>query len=267
MSSPTPDAAPALVEVTDLEITFGTGRRATRVLHGVSTRIRAGHTVGLVGESGSGKSTLAKALVGLVRPSAGRLVVDGVDLAHAARAQRRQLRRSVQLIPQDPYSSLDPRRTVGQAIAEAVDPASASVRRNRDAIAHWLTTVRLPADAADRYPHEFSGGQRQRIAIARGLAVQPRLVVADEITSALDVSVQAEILALLADLRERLALTMLFISHDLAVVRQVCDDVAVMYQGEIVEQGPAGAVYTAPRHAYTRSLLDSVPGSASFSLT
>jgi ABC-type oligopeptide transport system ATPase subunit len=173
----------------------------------------------------------------------------------------------VQMIPQDPYSSLDPRRTIGQAIAEAIDPRRPTVSKHREVIAEWLRTVRMPEDTIDRYPHEFSGGQRQRVAIARGLILRPEFVIADEITSALDVSVQAEILNLMARLRQELGLSMLFISHNLAVVRHVSDDVIVLYRGEIVEQGPSEQIYTNPQHPYTRSLLDSVPGAPGFSIS
>ena len=261
-----PTLPTAMVEIDNLDVTFGSGRHATQVLHGISARVETGRTVGIVGESGSGKSTLAKALVGFVRPSAGRISIEGTDISRLTGRQRSDLRRTVQLIPQDPYSSLDPRRTIGQALAEAVDPDRAGVGKHRDTIAQWLATVRMPEDSMYRYPHEFSGGQRQRIAIARGLIVKPRLVIADEITSALDVSVQAEILNLIARLRAELNLTMLFISHNLAVVRQVSDVVAVMHRGVIVEQGTVDQVYENPVHPYTRKLLDSVPGAPGFSI-
>ncbi|MGP3636951.1 ATP-binding cassette domain-containing protein, partial [Streptomyces sp. 24-1644] len=169
------------------------------------------------------------------------------------------VRRRVQLVPQDPYASLNPRMTVAQAIAEAVDPVRADAKKHGETVTRWLETVAMDASAADRYPHEFSGGQRQRIAIARALAVEPEVVIADEITSALDCSVQAEVLNLLAELRQTLDLTMVFISHDLAVVRHVSDEVAVLRHGELVEYGPCREVYRAPAHPYTRRLLASVP--------
>ncbi|NUR88923.1 MAG: ABC transporter ATP-binding protein, partial [Nonomuraea sp.] len=228
-------------------------------LREVSLAVGKGEIVGLVGESGSGKSTLAKALVGLVRPRSGRVLLDGADVGGLKGAALTAVRRRVQLVSQDPYASLNPRMTVGQAIAEAVDPRRADARRHRESVARWLETVALGADAAGRYPHEFSGGQRQRIAIARALAVEPDVIVADEITSALDCSVQAEVLNLLAGLRARLNLTMIFISHDLAVVRHVSDEVAVMRLGKIVEHGPARQVYASPEHPYTRRLIGSVP--------
>ncbi|MDR6989146.1 ABC-type dipeptide/oligopeptide/nickel transport system ATPase subunit [Paenarthrobacter nitroguajacolicus] len=172
----------------------------------------------------------------------------------------------MQLIPQDPYSSLNPRRTIGQALAEAIDPIHGTVRRHRADIGEWLERVALPADAAERYPHEFSGGQRQRIAIARALAVKPQLIIADEITSALDLTTQAEILNLLADLRRDVDMTMLFISHNLAVVRHVSDEVAVLFRGDLVEFGHADQVYNEPAHDYTRRLMASVPGGLGFNI-
>lgn len=261
MSTPAP-----MVEIDDLRISFGSGRNSVEVLHGISTSIGAGRTVGLVGESGSGKSTLAKTLVGTLTPSGGRVSIGGFDLRTISRRDRNVLRRKVQLIPQDPYSSLNPRRTIGEALAEAIDPTGRNVRKHEEEIAHWLTTVRMPVESMNKYPHEFSGGQRQRIAIARGLIIRPEVVIADEITSALDVSVQAEVLNLIARLRKELNLTMLFISHNLAVVRHVSDDVVVLYRGEIVEQGPTEEVFNNPQHHYTRSLLEAVPGAPGFSL-
>ncbi len=261
MTGPAEGSGPAL-QVEHLDVHLG----AAHVLRDVSVQLGAGRTLGLVGESGSGKSTLAKALVGLVHPSAGAVRVLGHDPARLGRHERDAFRRRVQLVPQDPFSSLSPRRTVGQTLAEAIDPVHADPRRHRDVISTWLQRVHLDASAADRYPHEFSGGQRQRIAIARALVMDPAFVIADEITSALDVSVQAQVLDLIAELRASLGLTMVFISHNLAVVQQVSDDLVVLYRGEVVEAGPASEVYTAPRHPYTRRLLDSVPGTPGFSL-
>ncbi|WP_328808022.1 ATP-binding cassette domain-containing protein [Nonomuraea antri] len=240
-------------------VVFGHGSRAHLALDDVSLAVAPGRTLGLVGESGSGKSTLARAVVGLVRPRSGRILLDGADLGGLRRSELTRARRRVQLISQDPYASLNPRMTVGQAVAEAIDPRRADVRAHAAEVRRWLETVALDGAAMDRYPHEFSGGQRQRIAIARALAVEPDVIVADEITSALDCSVQAEVLNLLAGLRARLRLTMLFISHDLAVVRHVSDEVAVMRSGRIVEHGPCARVYGEPAHPYTRSLIDSVP--------
>jgi ABC-type glutathione transport system ATPase component len=259
------DDAP-VIEVRDLEVSYGWGRSTTRVLHGITIDVAKGNTVAVVGESGSGKSTLAKTLVGAVRPSAGSVTIGGTDVTAARGARRTAMRRKIQLIPQDPYSSLDPRRTIGAALAEAVDPRRANVSRHEDEIVHWLETVRMPADTLRRYPHELSGGQRQRVAIARGLIVRPEVVIADEITSALDVSVQAEILRLIARLRVELGLTMVFISHNLAVVRQISDEVVVLYRGDVVEHGPAAQLYADPRHEYTRTLLNAVPGAPGFDI-
>lgn len=234
------------LQIDGLSVAFG--RRT--VLREVSLDLTAGHTLGLVGESGSGKSTLAKAVIGLVKPVAGDVRLDGALLDRSA------IRR-IQLISQDPYASLNPRMTVGQAIAEAIDPVRADFARHRQTVERWLETVALDPSAATRHPHSFSGGQRQRIAIARALAVEPEVIIADEITSALDSSVQAEVLNLLADLRERLGLTMLFVSHDLAVVRHVSDEVAVLCQGELVEYSSAAQLYQSPVHPYTQRLLES----------
>jgi ABC-type glutathione transport system ATPase component len=258
--------ADVVIQVRDLEVTYGWGRNATRVLHGITLDVAQGRTVAVVGESGSGKSTLAKTLVGAVRPSAGNVTVAGVEVASARGARRTAMRRKVQLIPQDPYSSLDPRRTIGEALAEAVDPRRAKVAKHEDEIVQWLETVRMPADTIRRYPHELSGGQRQRVAIARGLILRPEVVIADEITSALDVSVQAEILNLIARLRVELGLTMVFISHNLAVVRQVSDEVVVLYRGDVVEHGTAADLYDDPQHDYTRALLNAVPGAPGFDI-
>ncbi|WP_309053381.1 ABC transporter ATP-binding protein [Streptomyces sp.] len=248
--------------VDDVTVAFGHGSRARTVLDRVSVGVRAGQTLGLVGESGSGKSTVARTVVGIHRPRSGRITLDGRDLTGLRGRALTAVRRRIQLVPQDPYASLDPRMTVGRAIAEAVDPVRADARRHAGTVTRWLETVALDASAADRYPHEFSGGQRQRIAVARALAVEPEVVIADEITSALDCSVQAEVLNLLSELRRTLDLTMVFISHDLAVVRHVSDEVAVLRHGELVEQGPCREVYRAPSHPYTRRLLASVPSPA-----
>jgi ABC-type dipeptide/oligopeptide/nickel transport system ATPase subunit len=238
------------LSVENVTVRFG---RMT-ALDDVSVTVPAGQTVGLVGESGSGKSTLAKAVLGIVPVAAGRVLLDGAEVP------AREVTRRVRMVPQDPYSSLNPRRTIGQTLAEAVDPARARVGRHRDRIAAALAEVALPADAIDRYPHEFSGGQRQRVAIARALICEPEVVIADEITSALDVSVQAEVLRLLDRLRRDRSLTMLFISHNLAVVEQVSDEVVVLHHGHVVEAGPVGDVFAAPQADHTRALLAAVPG-------
>lgn len=258
--------ADALLSLRDVEVTLGHGTRETSVLRGVRFDVPRASSVALVGESGSGKSTIARAIMGIHRVRSGSIVFDGGDLTRASRAQRAATRRRIQLIPQDPYSSLDPRRTIGQTLAEAIDPVRASVRAYRPRIAGALEAVALGDDAIDRYPHEFSGGQRQRIAIARALATDPTVIIADEITSALDVSTQAEILVLLQRLREELDLTMLFISHNLAVVHQLCDRIVVLLHGEVVEQGSTAEVFRHPSSDYTRELIESVPGGPAFRL-
>ena len=254
----------ALVVAENLTRRFGGGlfghRAAVQAVTDVSLSIGRGEAVGLVGESGSGKSTIGRLLMGLVAPSGGRVLLDGVDLSRIGGAELGRLRRRTQLVFQDPYSSLDPRRRVGAQIADGLaihKLADRGERRGR--VEALLAQVGLPAAHADRYPHEFSGGQRQRIGIARALATGPEFLVADEPVSALDVSVQAQVLALLADLRTRLGLGLLFISHDLAVVRSLCDRVAVLYLGRILEEGPAAAVLDRPRHPYTRALLSAAP--------
>lgn len=253
---------PLAASVRNLDVSFG----AAHVLKDVTLAVPARSVVGLVGESGSGKSTLGKTLVGINKPNSGEIFIGNEDFTRMQGKRRQQMRREVQYIPQDPYSSLSPRRTTGQTLAEALDPHGADPREHRDAIAAALERVKLDPSAATRYPHEFSGGQRQRIAIARALMLEPKLVIADEITSALDVSVQADVIRLLQDMRGTVDSAMLFISHNLAVVQQVCDEVVVMFQGRIVEQGPIDTVYRDPQHDYTRKLLASVPGSPGFAL-
>ncbi|WP_341996573.1 ATP-binding cassette domain-containing protein [Microbacterium sp. LWH7-1.2] len=256
-----------LLEVTGLNVTLGHGARATRILHDVDLALTRGSTVALVGESGSGKSTIAKTIIGIHRAQSGSIRFGDVELVGADRRTRRSVRRRIQLIPQNPYSSLDPRRTIGQTLAEAIDPVFARVARHRVQLEAALTAVSLDAEVMSRYPHEFSGGQRQRIAIARALAIDPEVIIADEITSALDVSTQAEILELLTRLRDELGLTMLFISHNLGVVSQLCDEVIVLLNGEVVEAGPVASVFAEPRAEYTRTLIESVPGGAAFDLS
>ncbi|WP_062072966.1 ABC transporter ATP-binding protein [Demequina sediminicola] len=251
-----------VVNVANLDVRFG----AAHVLQDVSFSLSAGTTVGVVGESGSGKSTLAKALVGTVPAAAGEIWVDGLDVRHATRSELARYRRRTQMIPQDPFSSLSPRRTIGQTLAEAIEPGRGRVRPHQDRIVDWLERVGLEGAMMDRFPHEFSGGQRQRVAIARGLILNPTMVIADEITSALDVSVQAQILELLAEIQDSLDLTMMFISHNLAVVQRVSDEVLVLYRGVVVERGPVEQIFTDPQHWYTRSLLEADPGSPGFSL-
>ena len=238
---------------------FG-ARASVRAVDGVSLAIAPGETFALVGESGCGKTTIAKLVLLLERPTAGAVLFDGTDLATANSAQRKSYRRQVQAVFQDPYSSLNPRLKIGTIIAE---PILAHQRPGRTAlrarVAELLDIVGLPADAAELYPHEFSGGQRQRIAIARGLAINPRFMVLDEPISALDVSIRAQVLNLLADIQQRFGLTYLIIAHDLALVEHFSTTVAVMYLGAIVETGPTEAVFANPAHPYTRALLASVP--------
>ena len=260
---------PPLVETRGLAKTYVQGgwlegRREVRAAEGVDVTIRRGETLGIVGESGSGKSTVARCIARLIDPSDGSIVVDGLEIAKLPHRRLREMRRKVQVVFQDPYRSLNPRRTVGASIVEG--PMNFGVSRDEAAARarSLMELVRLDAAALDRFPHEFSGGQRQRICIARALAMEPKLLVADEAVSALDVSVQAQVLKLLDEIRDRLQLTMLFITHDLRVAAQVCDRIAVMQGGRIVEQGPIGEVFAQPGHEYTRSLLAAAPGSGRF---
>ncbi len=232
-----------------------------RAVEDVSLAIAAGETLGLVGESGCGKSTLGRTLLRLLDPTSGTIRFDGTDITRLDQSALRPLRRRMQMIFQDPYASLNPRMTVGATVAEPIIiHGLAATRRERDErVADLLARVGLPADAAARYPHEFSGGQRQRVGIARALAVRPELIVCDEPISALDVSIQAQIVNLLQDLQEADKLTYLFISHDLKIVQHICDRVAVMYLGRVVELAAATTLYREPRHPYTRALLSAVP--------
>jgi peptide/nickel transport system ATP-binding protein len=238
----------------------GEPRPVVHALTGVSFELRRGETLGIVGESGCGKSTLARALVNLLACDEGKVVFAGNDIAALNGAARRDFNRRVQMIFQDPHSSLNPRMTVRQVLIEALSVHKMRPKAEIGArIAELLDLVRLPADAADRYPHEFSGGQRQRIGIARALAVEPEVLVADELVSALDVSVQAQVVNLLLQLQEKLHLTVVFVAHDLRLVRHISHRVAVMYLGRVVEIGPTEALFSAPRQPYTKALLDAAP--------
>ena len=254
-------AADNLVEITDLDVHFRVRRDAVlRAVDHVTLHIRKGETLGLVGESGCGKSTLGRAILRLIPSTAGRVVFEGEDLTTLSDAALRRVRRRMQMIFQDPFSSLDPRMTVGDTVAEPMlvhRLEGASQRREK--VAELFRLVRLDPGMASRYPHEFSGGQRQRIGVARALAASPSFIVCDEPVSALDVSIQAQIVNLLEELRERLGLTYLFVAHDLAVVRHLSDRVAVMYLGEIVEIAPKRTLYDNPLHPYTKALIAAVP--------
>ncbi len=263
-----PDPAPTLLETRELSVWFGStrgvlgggGGRQVRAVDRVSVEVGRNRTLGLVGESGSGKSTLGRAVVRLLRPRSGSILLDGQDIAPLDGRGLRAIRGRLQMVFQDPAASLDPTLSVGASVAEPLElqrwrtPAE---RRRR--VADLLVQVGLRAADRDRFPHELSGGQRQRVGIARALALHPELVVADEPVSALDVSIRAQILELLRDLQRQLGLALLFISHDLAVIRQVSDDVAVMYLGRIAESGPAERLFAAPLHPYTVALMSAIP--------
>jgi peptide/nickel transport system ATP-binding protein len=240
----------------------GEEKRIVKAVAGVSFDIRRGETLALVGESGSGKSTVARMVVGLLEPTAGSVRIDGTDIwdvKNAAELQR--LRRRFQMIFQDPFASLNPRWRVGDIVAEPLEVfrLTGSAAETRTRVGELLTLVKLSPEDMQKYPHQFSGGQRQRICIARALASEPEFLVCDEPTSALDVSVQAQILNLMRDLQDRLGLTYLFISHNLAVVRHMADTIGVLYLGRLAEVAPAKQLFRTPRHPYTRSLLDSIP--------
>ncbi|WP_240930609.1 ABC transporter ATP-binding protein [Isoptericola sp. BMS4] len=272
LTRPSPDAGTpgdVVLEVRDLAKSYPVRRGVVlkrtvgqvQAVDGVNLTLRRGRTLGLVGESGSGKSTLARVLVGIERPTRGAVLVDGQDVSTMSRAERKHLRRSVQMVFQDPYTSLNPRMSVAEIVGEPfrIHPDAVPAGGRRRAVAELLELVGLDPDHANRYPHQFSGGQRQRIGVARALAVKPRVLVCDEPVSALDVSVQGQVINLLEDLQDELGLSYLFIAHDLAVVRHIADEVAVMYLGRVVEQGVGPTVYEAASHPYTRALLSAVP--------
>ena len=262
---PIADSAPVVLKTEKLHKqyvthSFGGGKSVVDAASAVSIEIRKGETLGIVGESGSGKSTVARCITWLIESTDGRIWLDGEDIATLPKQDLRRLRRKVQIIFQDPYRSLNPRRTAGQSIIEG--PMNYGVSR-ADAMTdarRLMELVQLDPDGLDRYPHEFSGGQRQRVCIARALAMKPELLVADEAVSALDVSVQAQVLTLLEEIRDRMQLAMLFITHDLRVAAQVCDAVAVMSKGRVVEYGRAAEIFRSPQHEYTKALFGAAPG-------
>ena len=251
-----------LLVVDDLKVDYpGKGWRAApfRAVKGASLEIHGSETLGLVGESGSGKSTIGRAILGLAPVTRGRILFDGEDISNLKPARRRELTSDIQVVYQDPYSSLNPAMTIGDSLSEPLLVRKTSKRDATARVQELLDTVHLPADAARRMPREFSGGQRQRVAIARALALSPRLIVCDEPVSALDLSTQAIVLRLFTEIQERTGVAYLFISHDLMVVREMSHRVAVMYQGGIVETGPADEVTSSPEHPYTQRLLLSSP--------
>jgi peptide/nickel transport system ATP-binding protein len=251
----------ALLRIEDLVVEFGSGKRTVHAVSGISLDILQGETLGLVGESGCGKSTTGRAIIQMPRPTSGTVRFAGRDLSELSRRDLRQLRTDLQLIFQDPISSLNPRRRVGDILAEPLRIwKRGSKTEQLDTARRTLEVVGLDPDVAlDRRPHQFSGGQCQRISIARALVLEPKLIICDEPVSALDVSVQAQILNLLKDLKERYGLTLVFIAHDLAVVKNISDRVAVMYLGKLCEVGPPDTLYAKPAHPYTAALLESIP--------
>jgi peptide/nickel transport system ATP-binding protein len=261
-------AAAPLLEVMGVGRRFDLPRRSllqaaahVQALQDVSFTLEAGKSVGIVGESGSGKSTLSRLVMALDRPSQGHVLFNGVDLHQMRPADLRQARHAFQMVFQDPYGSLDPRQKVVSIVTEPLQAMQGLARASlRERAAEALAEVGLRSGDLDKYPHEFSGGQRQRIAIARAWITRPSLIVADEPVSALDVSVQAQVLNLMMDLQQRHGLSYLFVSHDLAVVNLMCDDVVVLQSGRVVEQGAASAIFAHPSHPYTRTLLAAVPG-------
>ena len=258
-----------LVEVRDLVKHFPITRGiviqrrfgAVKAVDGVNFDVMRGETLGIVGETGCGKSTTARLVMRLLEPTSGEVRFEGVDITHAKGARLKAVRREMQMIFQDPYSSLNPRKTVGSIIAEpfAIHGLEKDRAQRKRRVQELLEMVGMSPEHYNRFPHEFSGGQRQRIGVARALALSPKLLIADEPVSALDVSIQAQVLNLLRDLQRRLGLTVVFIAHDLSVIRHMCDRVAVMYLGKIAEIGPGDALYAQPRHPYTGALLAAVP--------
>jgi oligopeptide transport system ATP-binding protein len=264
---PRPHDSANLVEVDDLKVhfpirsgMFRTDKGTVKAVDGLTIDVRRGETLGLVGESGCGKSTIGRAMIRLREPTSGTVRFDGVDLGSLSTGDLRRMRRRMQIIFQDPYGSLDPRMTVGSIISEPIETHGLAEGAAKDErISDLLRLVGLDPQYVKRYPHEFSGGQRQRIGVARALAVEPEFIVCDEPISALDVSIQAQVLNLLTDLKTRLGLTYLFVAHDLSVVKHISDRVAVMYLGKVVEVGEPDVLYGGPGHPYTRALLSAVP--------
>ncbi|KQU85077.1 peptide ABC transporter ATP-binding protein [Variovorax sp. Root318D1] len=262
-----PNSTQPLLEVTDLVRHYALPREKlfgplplVKALNGVSFKVAAGRSLGIVGESGSGKSTIARLVMALDTPTSGSVRMLGRDLHQLPRSELRVARRDFQMVFQDPYGSLDPRQTVARIVAEPLEALAETSRAvQRERASEALAAVGLRTTDMDKYPHEFSGGQRQRIAIARALITRPKLIVADEPVSALDVSVQAQVLNLMQDLQQQFGISYLLISHDLAVVNHLCDEVCVVWKGKIVEQGPPGELFRNAQHPYTRTLLDAVP--------
>ena len=268
-TSPQAAASEDLLRVDDLKVHFPVTSgvlfkkqvASVRAVDGVSFTLRRGETLGLVGESGCGKSTTGLAVLRMLEPTAGRIEFEGTDITHFDKERMRPLRRRMQMVYQDPYGSLNPRMRVRDIVGEPLEVHGLDKDRSayRDKVAELLRTVGLLPDMAERYPHEFSGGQRQRIGIARALALEPSLIVCDEPVSALDVSIQAQVVNVFVELQERLGLSYLFVAHDLAVVRHVSDRIAVMYLGRIAEIAPRDEIYREPLHPYTRALMAAVP--------
>ncbi|RUR71459.1 ATP-binding cassette domain-containing protein [Variovorax guangxiensis] len=265
--SATAAASSPLLRVTDLVRHYALPREklfgpppTVKALNGVSFEVQAGQSVGIVGESGSGKSTIARLVMALDTPTSGTVSLEGRNLHALSKEELRVARRDFQMVFQDPYGSLDPRQTVARIVAEPLEALAATTRaEQRERAAETLAAVGLRTTDLDKYPHEFSGGQRQRIAIARALITRPKLIVADEPVSALDVSVQAQVLNLMQDLQQQFGISYLLISHDLAVVNHLCDNVCVVFKGRIVEQGAPAELFQHAQHEYTRTLLDAVP--------
>ena len=250
------------LEVSDLRVSYparGFRRPPVEVLHGVSLTIAEGETLGVVGESGSGKTTIGRAILGLAKPSGGRITLRGEDITHAGTAERRRISRDLQVVFQDPYTSLNPSMTIGDILSEPLIIQGTSSKDASKRVRSLLDKVGLPSDAIERRPREFSGGQRQRVAIARALAPSPKLIVCDEPVSALDLTTQARVLELLVDIQRETGVAYLFVSHDLSVVRHISHRVAVVYKGDIVETGPAADVTSQPEHPYTQRLLLAAP--------